>query len=173
MQAPGGNTRICPPKMPEMRAGFGGFPFPLLLAWPAAIFATDLLQALLSGAFFSEAALRAGTYVIFMASLVLGAVPKTFGHATNPTVEIRFVGAVGVGGHQHSTNPKGDQQIDLASARHQLRAGIYTPPVASSDRERTLSAPSWSSRRVGYWPEKQASQNCGCSSLRPASPTAR
>ena len=44
-----------------------GFPFPLLLAWLAAIFEVGLVLAFLSGAFFSEAALLAGVYVIFLA----------------------------------------------------------------------------------------------------------
>ena len=44
-----------------------GFPFPLLLAWLAAIFETALVLAFLTGAFFSEAALFAGIYVIFLA----------------------------------------------------------------------------------------------------------
>jgi putative oxidoreductase len=42
------------------------FPFPLLLAWLAAIFETVLVLAFLTGAFFSEAALLAGIYVIFL-----------------------------------------------------------------------------------------------------------
>lgn len=44
-----------------------GFPFPLLLAWLAAIFEIALVLAFLSGAFFSEAALLAAIYVIFLA----------------------------------------------------------------------------------------------------------
>lgn len=44
-----------------------GFPFPLLLAWLAAIFEIGLMLAFLTGAFFSEAALLAGVYVIFLA----------------------------------------------------------------------------------------------------------
>ena len=44
-----------------------GFPFPLLLAWLAAIFETALVLAFLTGASFSEAALLAGIYVIFLA----------------------------------------------------------------------------------------------------------
>ena len=44
-----------------------GFPFPLLLAWLAAIFEVALVLAFLTGAFFSEAALLAGVYVIFLA----------------------------------------------------------------------------------------------------------
>ena len=44
-----------------------GFPFPLLLAWLAAIFEVGLALAFLTGAFFSEAALLAGVYVIFLA----------------------------------------------------------------------------------------------------------
>jgi putative oxidoreductase len=44
-----------------------GFPFPLLLAWLAAIFELLIVIAMLTGAFFSEAALLAGIYVIFLA----------------------------------------------------------------------------------------------------------
>ena len=49
-----------------------GFPFPLLLAWLAAIFEAALVLAFLPGAFFSEAALLAGVYVIFLASTFHG-----------------------------------------------------------------------------------------------------
>jgi uncharacterized membrane protein YphA (DoxX/SURF4 family) len=44
-----------------------GFPFPLLLAWVAAIFECGLAICLLTGAFFSEAALIAAAYVLFLA----------------------------------------------------------------------------------------------------------
>ena len=44
-----------------------GFPYPLLLAWLAAFFETALVIAFLTGVFFSEAALLAGAYVIFLA----------------------------------------------------------------------------------------------------------
>ena len=44
-----------------------GFPFPLFLAWVAAFFEVGLAMAFLTGAFFSEAALLAGVYVIFLA----------------------------------------------------------------------------------------------------------
>ncbi|MFE0013919.1 DoxX family protein [Mesorhizobium sp. NPDC059054] len=44
-----------------------GFPIPLLLAWLAAIFEVGLVLAFLTGAFFSEAALLAAAYVIFLA----------------------------------------------------------------------------------------------------------
>ena len=44
-----------------------GFPFPRVLAWLAAIFETGLVLAFLTGVFFSEAALLAGAYVIFLA----------------------------------------------------------------------------------------------------------
>jgi putative oxidoreductase len=53
-----------------MTAGYiagAGFPFPLFLAWCAAMFEAALALAFLTGAFFSEAALLAGTYVIFLA----------------------------------------------------------------------------------------------------------
>lgn len=54
----------------QMTAGYiagAGFPFPLFLAWVAAIFELGLAAALLTGAFFSEAAVLAGAYVIFLA----------------------------------------------------------------------------------------------------------
>ena len=44
-----------------------GFPFPLLLAWLAAIFETVLVICFLTGAFFAEAALLAAAYVLFLA----------------------------------------------------------------------------------------------------------
>src|SRR5882724_1057670 len=44
-----------------------GFPFPLPLAWIAAIFESVLAIRLLTGAFFSEAALLAAAYVLFLA----------------------------------------------------------------------------------------------------------
>ena len=44
-----------------------GFPMPLALAWIAAIFETVLVICLLTGAFFSEAALAAAAYVLFLA----------------------------------------------------------------------------------------------------------
>lgn len=44
-----------------------GFPFPLFLAWVAAFFELGLFICLLTGTFFSEAALLAGVYVIFLA----------------------------------------------------------------------------------------------------------
>ena len=44
-----------------------GFPFSLFFAWVAAFFEVGIVVALLTGAFFSEAALLAGIYVIFLA----------------------------------------------------------------------------------------------------------
>jgi uncharacterized membrane protein YphA (DoxX/SURF4 family) len=44
-----------------------GFPFPLPLAWIAAIFEIILVLAFLTGAYFSEAALLAAAYVLFLA----------------------------------------------------------------------------------------------------------
>jgi uncharacterized membrane protein YphA (DoxX/SURF4 family) len=44
-----------------------GFPAPMLLAWLAAIFETLLVLAFLTGAWFTEACLLAGVYVIFLA----------------------------------------------------------------------------------------------------------
>lgn len=43
-----------------------GFPMPLLLAWCAAILEAALVIAFLSGAYFTEACLVAGVYVIFL-----------------------------------------------------------------------------------------------------------
>jgi uncharacterized membrane protein YphA (DoxX/SURF4 family) len=43
-----------------------GFPFPLLLAWLAAIFEVGLVVAFLTGAFFSYAACLAAAYVLFL-----------------------------------------------------------------------------------------------------------
>jgi uncharacterized membrane protein YphA (DoxX/SURF4 family) len=44
-----------------------GFPIPLVLAWIAALFETALTIAFLTGAFFSEAALLAAAYLLFLA----------------------------------------------------------------------------------------------------------
>jgi putative oxidoreductase len=44
-----------------------GFPAPLLLAWVAAIFEALLAIGFLTGAFFTEAALLAAAYVLFLA----------------------------------------------------------------------------------------------------------
>lgn len=44
-----------------------GFPFALPLAWIAAFFELALVLAFLTGAYFSEAALLAGVYVLFLA----------------------------------------------------------------------------------------------------------
>ena len=44
-----------------------GFPFPLLLAWLAAFFEAALVVCLLTGAYFTEAALLAAVYVLFLA----------------------------------------------------------------------------------------------------------
>jgi uncharacterized membrane protein YphA (DoxX/SURF4 family) len=44
-----------------------GFPLAWPLAWAAAIFEVALVLAFLTGAYFSEAALLAGAYVIFLA----------------------------------------------------------------------------------------------------------
>lgn len=51
-------------------AGFiaaAGFPAPTLLAWLAVIFELALIACLLTGAYFSEAALLAAVYVLFLA----------------------------------------------------------------------------------------------------------
>lgn len=44
-----------------------GFPIPLVLAWLAAIFEVALVLGFLTGAFFTETALLAAVYVIFLA----------------------------------------------------------------------------------------------------------
>jgi putative oxidoreductase len=44
-----------------------GFPIPLVLAWVAALFETALAIAFLTSAFFSEAAVLAAAYVLFLA----------------------------------------------------------------------------------------------------------
>lgn len=44
-----------------------GFPIPLLLAWVAALFEIALALAFITGAFFSEAAILAAAYVLFLA----------------------------------------------------------------------------------------------------------
>lgn len=44
-----------------------GIPFPLPLAWVAALFETVLVIAFLTGLFFSEAAILATIYVLFLA----------------------------------------------------------------------------------------------------------
>ena len=59
-------------KFADMNATAGyiaavGFPFPLLLAWLAAFFETALVLCLLTGAYFTEAALLAALYVLFLA----------------------------------------------------------------------------------------------------------
>jgi putative oxidoreductase len=54
----------------EATAGYiasAGFPFALFLAWIAAFFEVALAIALLAGVFFSEAALLAAAYVLFLA----------------------------------------------------------------------------------------------------------
>ncbi len=66
-----------------------GFPFPLLLAWLAALFETALVLCFLSGACFSEAALLAefGFFVdhfTFIAGLLFAAV-----HGPGPAFAIR------------------------------------------------------------------------------------
>jgi uncharacterized membrane protein YphA (DoxX/SURF4 family) len=59
-------------KFADMNATAGyiaavGFPFPLLLAWLAAFFEIALVLCLLTGAYFTEAALLAAAYVLFLA----------------------------------------------------------------------------------------------------------
>jgi uncharacterized membrane protein YphA (DoxX/SURF4 family) len=57
-----------------------GFPFPMLLAWVAAFFEVGLALAFLTGLFFSEAAVVAVAYVLFLAFSFHG--PDKF--ASNP-----------------------------------------------------------------------------------------
>ena len=54
----------------EGTAGYiaaAGFPFPLFLAWCAAIFEVVLIIGFITGAFFTEIALLAAVYVLFLA----------------------------------------------------------------------------------------------------------
>src|SRR5574341_1166749 len=44
-----------------------GFPIPTVLAWLAALFELALIACFLTGGYFSEAALLAGAYVLFLA----------------------------------------------------------------------------------------------------------
>jgi uncharacterized membrane protein YphA (DoxX/SURF4 family) len=44
-----------------------GFPFPLPLAWAAAVFEVALILGFVTGAYFSETCLLAGAYVVFLA----------------------------------------------------------------------------------------------------------
>ncbi|HJR83561.1 MAG TPA: DoxX family protein, partial [Sphingomicrobium sp.] len=57
-----------------------GFPIPMVLAWVAAFFELALAVAFLTGAFFSEAAVVAAAYVLFLAFSFHG--PDRF--ASNP-----------------------------------------------------------------------------------------
>jgi putative oxidoreductase len=53
----------------EGTAGYiasAGFPIPMILAWCAALFETALVIAFLTGVYFSEAALLAAAYVVFL-----------------------------------------------------------------------------------------------------------
>lgn len=59
-----------------MTAGYiesAGFPFPLFLAWVAAIFELLLVICFVTGAFFAEAALLAAVYIVFLAFAFHGA----------------------------------------------------------------------------------------------------
>jgi uncharacterized membrane protein YphA (DoxX/SURF4 family) len=65
-----------------------GFPAPLLFAWLAALFELGLVLAFLTGAFFTEAALMAAAYVLFLAFAFHGpshwaANPMEFGFFTD------------------------------------------------------------------------------------------
>lgn len=54
----------------ETTAGYiaaADFPIPMVLAWCAALFEVALVAAFLTGAYFSEAALLAAAYVVFLA----------------------------------------------------------------------------------------------------------
>ena len=63
----GGKDSIVMLRLAEKAFRPAGFPFPLLLAWLAALLECALAAALLTGALFAEAALLAGGYVIFLA----------------------------------------------------------------------------------------------------------
>ena len=54
-----------------------GFPFPLLLAWVSALFEVALAIGFLTGLFFSEVAIIAAAYVLFLAFSFHG--PERFG----------------------------------------------------------------------------------------------
>ena len=65
-----------------------GFPIPMLLAWVAAFFELGLALAFLTGVFFSEAAVIAAAYVLFLAFSFHGpgrwaANPMEFGFFTD------------------------------------------------------------------------------------------
>jgi len=62
-----------------------GFPFPLFLAWCAAILEVALVLCFLSGAFFSQAALVAAAYVLFLGFAFHGP-----GHWAGNQVEFGF-----------------------------------------------------------------------------------
>jgi uncharacterized membrane protein YphA (DoxX/SURF4 family) len=51
-----------------------GLPFPLLLAWAAAVFEVALVLCFLTGAFFREACLAAAVYVLFLGVVFHGPV---------------------------------------------------------------------------------------------------
>jgi putative oxidoreductase len=73
----------------EATAGYiasAGFPFPLFLAWVAAIFETLLIIGFLTGAYFSEVCLLAALYVLFLAFAFHG--PSHWG--TEPQQQAEF-----------------------------------------------------------------------------------
>jgi putative oxidoreductase len=66
----------------EGTAGYiaaAGFPAPLFLAWVAAFFELALALCFLTGAFFTEASLLAGIYVVFLAFVFHGSATWTGG----------------------------------------------------------------------------------------------
>ena len=75
----------------EATAGYiasAGFPFPLFLAWCAAIFEVLLILGFLTGAFFTEVCLLAAVYVLFLAFAFHG--PSHWGSEPQQQAEFGF-----------------------------------------------------------------------------------
>ena len=75
----------------EATAGYiasAGFPFPLFLAWVAAIFEVLLILGFLTGAFFTEVCLLAALYVLFLAFAFHG--PSHWGSEPQQQAEFGF-----------------------------------------------------------------------------------
>jgi putative oxidoreductase len=75
----------------EATAGYitsAGFPFPLFLAWCAAIFEVLLILGFLTGAFFTEVCLLAALYVLFLAFAFHG--PSHWGSEPQQQAEFGF-----------------------------------------------------------------------------------
>ena len=153
-----------------------GFPFPLLLAWLAAIFEIALVLAFLTGAFFSEAALLAGIYVIFLAFAFHGpvALARQSGRVRLLHRPLHLPGGTALRGRPRPGRAAGDPpRLHLAARRLALPLAAVSrqtgrgSPGATARRSPAATAcghcPSlrWSASRVGYCAVKQASQNCG------------